>query len=260
MLRETFFKEYPVRPGTNTGGTNASSLQIAPQYASSLLIRDDFDEGFEYWIQRNARVNLPASQELFKNYILKNLKSFFADKEALYCISLVNLFPDRIVIMLASSEVIRREVDYEVANERYIALRVLHGLPPEEGKGESEDETDELWFEASQENDEEYAARMNELFPELNGHWEEIEETVEVYLTGKTFLHLTEKISRQVADTYNISLGNNNLSLKIQRRNGYHYNTLFDGSFAWKDVRHRSMIGMIRKDWSEIHEAMLLGK
>lgn len=247
MLKETFSRWYPVQKGTNE-----SSLSIVNHDQAPLRLAQYSDSAFEYWIMRNAQINLPTSCEPFREFIAIHLEDLFKGEKILSHISRVNLFPDRIIVVFVCDEFERLEVDYEVAIERYAVLRSLHGLPEDEYEDESENEhkAAELWYDASHESDGEYAARIGSLFPELEGHAETITEEIEVCLTGKAYLHLEEKFS-QGKNEYTMRLEDTGLNLRIQRGDRYSVRDLFNGKFGWGKADKSIMIGTIHKDHLE---------
>ncbi len=253
MLKEDFFKEYPIQKGTNI-----SSLCVVSQSYRPLRLAQYSDSGLKYWIMQNARVYQPASRKRFRNYILANLKDFLTGEKATYHIGRVDFFPNRIIIVLVCEELERLEIDDATARERLAALRNAHGLPKDETEDEDEDEAAELWYDASHEDDNEYATRISCLFPELREHLAEIRKEVEVCLTGDVLLHLIEEVSPRITDEYTAHLQGIGFNLKITRGNGFSRYTLLDGDFNWKGVDNDVMVGIIHKDYFEVHSAMSL--
>lgn len=254
MLNEVFLKRYPI-----LRGTSRSSLYVTRQSHMPLRLCQCSGAGWEYWIMRNAQVLQSTPCENFKNYILANLREFLTGEKALYYITRVDLFPDQVVVTLWCDEVERLEVSSAVADKRLAALRMARGLPEDESEDEDEEEMIDLWYDASHENDDEYAARLGGLFPELKDHLDEIDSEVEVRLTGDVLLNLEEMISVEVINDYAIHmLRGNGLNLKVTRGNGRSRYTLFEGDFDWGNVHNDVMVGKIHKDYFEIQNAMTL--
>ena len=132
------------------------------------------------------------------------------------------------------------------------------GEVDEDEEDEDEDEAAELWYDASHEDDNEYATRISCLFPELREHLAEIRKEVEVCLTGDVLLHLIEEVSPRITDEYTAHLQGIGFNLKITRGNGFSRYTLLDGDFNWKGVDNDVMVGIIHKDYFEVHSAMSL--
>lgn len=253
LLKEDFFKEYPIQKGTNR-----SSLCVVSQSRTSLRLAKYSDSGLEHWIIQNAQVYQPASHKRFKNYILANLKEFLTGEKTLYRINRVDFFPNRIIIVLVCEELERLEIDHATACERLATLRNAHGLPEDETEDEDEDKAAELWYDASHEDDAEYATRISCLFPELREHLAETRNEVEVCLTGDVWLHLIEEVSSKITDEYMVHLQDIGFNLKITRGDGCSNCTLLDGDFDWKGVDDDVMVGIIHKDYSEVYRAMSL--